>query len=433
MKKCGLFSLVLAIFLSGAAAFLAGCSSDGTATVTIRLGLNDHALLPEKSVIDRALVFLTLARNVSAAPPANITGIDIFISAPDISIRKYSFSPGITEATVEAPAGNNRTFTAVANIDPADPRAVLAYGGSATVDLSPGDDVTVTIRMVTRETKLLIADGNNNRVIQVNDMSGAGWDYYSISTPSDIAFDAKGRIYIASSTDLTRIDNISGAGTAFVVAGQPPRFVAVDLNNDLVYSAINTNLYRHEVSDPNPTPPVFPVTIPNVLSIHGLAVHSDGTLFIACLYDPDLTGPQPQRPVILHYRYDTQAVLGTTYGDPTLLYNITHILLKEPYIYVLHTNAFNVTQIAQFDTGLNFIRVTGSWATDLNTHITPPMTFFFPIRFVAVLNRKITLLDDDYAGAYNHDRVIQFSTLDGGDWSIYGDYGSGAHEFNFYS
>ncbi|HDP80295.1 MAG TPA: hypothetical protein ENN21_05570, partial [Spirochaetes bacterium] len=189
-----LFPLVINIFL---AVMLFGCAVDETARVTINLGLDAHARHEERSVFDRVLAFLSFAGEARAqAAPAKITGIELYVSGPGMAEERHLFSPSTTKISVIAPAGNKRTFLVIARIDPSDPRAVLAYGGSATVSLKGGDDITLNIQMKTYETKLVIPDYNNTRVVQIDDMSGAGWSVFETGSnyPSDVTVDGQGRI-----------------------------------------------------------------------------------------------------------------------------------------------------------------------------------------------------------------------------------------------
>ena len=46
---------------------------------------------------------------------------------------------------------------------------------NVTVDLVAGEDQDVPVAMSLSETKLLIPDGSNNRLVQIDDLNGSGW------------------------------------------------------------------------------------------------------------------------------------------------------------------------------------------------------------------------------------------------------------------
>lgn len=103
-----------------------------------------------------------------------------------------------------------------------------------------------------RRTVILVADAGNDRIVQMDDFSGAGWTSFvyprtntSLIAPTSVAVDSKGRIYASNLADdnISRMDDITGKG--FVSFGRlglgvgefnEPFGIAVD-NQDRIYVA----------------------------------------------------------------------------------------------------------------------------------------------------------------------------------------------------
>ncbi len=64
--------------------------------------------------------------------------------------------------------------------------------------------------------KIYIADKGNKRIVRIDDMTGKNWITYDTKSqsiePLGVAFDSKGRIYIANSNEIIQIDDMTGKG-----------------------------------------------------------------------------------------------------------------------------------------------------------------------------------------------------------------------------
>jgi hypothetical protein len=128
------------------------CSYENTATVTIDTGIRKQAQL---SLFDKVLAFFSLAQPLKADPPPqnyNFDALELNVTASDMSTitRRYAIEElynNYGKITLEVPAGNQRLFTVIAGNSEGEEIYNRIYGGIATVDLSPGQNVNLDIEM----------------------------------------------------------------------------------------------------------------------------------------------------------------------------------------------------------------------------------------------------------------------------------------------
>ena len=138
------------------------CSYENTATVTIDTGIRKQAQL---SLFDKVLAFFSLAQPLKADPPPqnyNFDALELNVTASDMSTitRRYAIEElynNYGKITLEVPAGNQRLFTVIAGNSEGEEIYNRIYGGIATVDLSPGQNVDLDIKM---GELFYISDGN---------------------------------------------------------------------------------------------------------------------------------------------------------------------------------------------------------------------------------------------------------------------------------
>ncbi|MGB4269348.1 MAG: hypothetical protein WBK20_09220 [Spirochaetota bacterium] len=131
--------LIIAILFAA----LISCSYENTATVTIDTGIRQQAQL---SIWDTILAWITFSKPAKADPVPGQLGIEsvlVKVSASDMQTIEQDIPLNTGKITLEVPAGSQRTFEVVAKDD--DYRRI--YGGITTVDLSPGQQVTLNIEM----------------------------------------------------------------------------------------------------------------------------------------------------------------------------------------------------------------------------------------------------------------------------------------------
>ncbi len=396
------------------------CSTDTPARVTINLGLpgNEYSI-KEKSVIDHILDFFSTPAFAQTAP-SNITLITLNISAADMTTINQTYPAGTSSITISVPPGDNRLFALTATIDPADPGAVLSYEGSAQTNLSPGETVDLPVSMVVGETKLVIPDYYNYRVVQINNMTGAGWSemggtiipgFSSYFLPSDIAFDSTGRIYIALNHSgsagpprVIRVDNISSTVADVIISDSGPmnvNSIALDRNNNIFYYANSSSLYSSNLDGTNQTLFSTPFT-----NIRGVAVDNDGMVYVA------------HENQVSKFNPGTDSIIGTPY---TVLNESSDVLVKSSALYAADSTLLT-GKIIQLDLNLNLqAELPDSASNDM----------YGPRRFVAILNEKITFIDEE-GGTNNADKLVSMDNISGDNWETYGTYGSGTGQFQFY-
>ncbi len=91
----------------------------------------------------RVIINLNNTGSRSTRAPSNVRSLTLFVTAPDISARTYSFSTGVDRMTVSLPPGKSRIFSLYAF----DPTGEVVYYGQISADLQPGK-TNLTINML---------------------------------------------------------------------------------------------------------------------------------------------------------------------------------------------------------------------------------------------------------------------------------------------
>ncbi len=400
------------------------CSTEDTARVTIKTGLSIQKQTTQMSIPDRIMsIFST--ELFAAEPPSNISSLTLSITGPGMEDINYTSQP-VSEIKLDVPAGADRKFTLSAST----PSATLR--GEATVDLQSGEIKTISIDMLIYETRIILPDRNNNRIIQIDDIDGTGWKelnhtpFSAIGLPNasqfvpyDTCFDNRGRIYIANNGFSTgediiiRINDFDNPGAEVFAtgSGSGPVSVAVNKKTDYVYFATTTALYRkHTDSAASAEPISFTATSPN---IKGITLDNDGFVYMA-LYTS--SGNQ-----IL--KINTELASGnTTVLVGSGLSTAWDVLFRDSYLYVANQSAVAATEN-------KVLRYTLSGESSGFLHQPPDSSDSLagPRRFVAILNRRFWLIDHAESGPPK--RLLSFNDFSGEDWQSY----NGESPFLFYS
>jgi hypothetical protein len=112
------------------------------------------------------------------------------------------------------------------------------------------------------------------------------------------------------------------------------------------------------------------------------------------------------------------------------LNNPWDVLFKSPYVYVANENGASNYKIIRLNKDLTSPVGYGQDAGDTGTPDTTPGQFYGPRRFVAILNRKITIIDDH--NNQNLDKLVSMDDITGAGWGTLPASGDGQSLFSFY-
>ncbi|HPG48941.1 MAG TPA: hypothetical protein PLL11_00050 [Spirochaetota bacterium] len=459
MKK--IFNLVMAIFMLAGMSLLS-CADDesrpslaGDATVIINLGLPPEYETVNASIIDRVLRFFT--RDAVAAPaPAAFGNISIRVTGNGIgSIAKDFPSTGVISMTV--PGGGPRTFEVTAIIAPGDPSAIFSFYGSTIANVPSGGTVNIPILMSLNETKLLVPDRRNNRLVLLDNLSLAGWNT-TITTselgaitggfyPHDIDYDSRGRIYIAnwvsSGTDIIRMDDLNGSNLRQFDINFAGVFnltnvigVAIDRSRDILYCISSTELFKVPLASIENNNMVGVVRLDNPSdaissNLYGIDVDEDGFPYIV----NGLTGNWR----ITKYNPDLSTA-GIMYqlAFPSLNWGYD-IKIEKPYIYVLNSSGAADYQVLKYHIDYESpptatYSLVDHFGTNTTTANLADGMFYGPRKFVGIRNDGLFIINNKETVTCLC-KMIRLGTLPslGSGWSAFGAHGGGAGQFRFYS
>ena len=353
---------------------------------------------------------------------SNTTSLALIVGGPGMSTIYASYPAVTSTISIDVPAGHARTFTLLMN------GLSATLQGVATVDLLPGETKEITLNPTMFASQIIVPDYLNSRLVQISDMSGTGWTTFAPGfQPYDVDFDNQGRIYMSSgsysNTYISRIDDISGANpTPIAFTAGTYRYtyaIAMDNAHDLLYYTDGSNLYRIVVAPAVGAETSFPLSSLSAypsLYITGVAVDSDGFVYLAGTY------------------YTASSIAVILKVDPTLFpssiavvasYSGTlvypwDILVRGDYVYVSDSSG---KQIVRLTRSLGFVDSFSGPASD---------PFLGPERFVAILNKPITVMDEGISTK----RVVSFNDMTGAGWTTYGSLGNstlGPGYFEFFN
>jgi len=391
----------------------------------------------------------SVALSVSMKQPAGaVTSIALVVSGPGMSTIARSLSPTETQATLEVPAGKDRIFTVLVST------RHLTFKGESSVDLLPGQSVAVAVQPTLAATPIIVPDPYDMlRLVQIDDMSGSGWTEISSSNltaagisvptdfrPWDVDFDAHGRVYIANRSDgIVRIDDINAGNPLWFARGSVGTFqawgIAVDRIRGWIYFTNGTVLNRSSVGEPAASPVTIDLSdLPfSEFTLYGLDTDSEGYLYIGA-EDSGVYGvykinpaPPPARASLAASPF-LDGALFTATGTPAYI----DVVVKDPYVYVTNQTGGAGSRILQLTKGLELVEGFGDAAPPLPT-LPGTGDFYGPVRFVAILNKKITVIDEPPFDLSNaDDRLVAFDDMNGLGWVTYGTRGSGTGQFDFF-
>ncbi len=339
---------------------------------------------------------------LSRALGSNITGsIVLTVSGPGMETvtQTYAASSSGTATPITVPSGVARTFTITAQT----PSATLS--GSATVDLSPGETRSIALDPKLSDTRIIVPDYLRNRLVQIDDMTGAGWKAYLGATGAirvqAVDFDNDGWLYVADySTNPLRISDIEPTTIEPIDNNLSTcTSIAVDRTHNYVYYATNISMiYRKALSNLVSPADTLDIMLEGVLDyqVTRMAVDDNGVLYLLLL-GGNLRRYDPSRPV-------GSRITATVGG----LSNPQDVMVKNGFVYVCNTEN---AEILRFTLDLAPVdSFTGPAANPL----------WGPTRFLARQSRGITLLDEHFLSMPNDDRLVHFDDMTGAGFTTYG-------------
>jgi hypothetical protein len=369
---------------------------------------------------------------VAQTAPAAFSSILVRVIGADFGVMEKEFGP-YGAVSLNVPSGSLRQFEVIAYSAPGDPSAALSFRGTAVANLPAGETVSIPVLMGLNETKIVVPDpfGSSPRIVQINDMSGAGW-IAKIGTdigfsaanfyPYDIDFDTRGRIYIANNNGASgydvviRIDNINSTSYTPLGSGSGSGIVTltVDRIRNYVYYATSAALGRCNLDGTNPIEPITLTFGAETMStIRGMDIDANGILYVA-----GSNGLGQGR----IYRFDTsQNIVTNSYT--TNLNTPWDTTVRPPYVYI--ANYGGPSAILQLDMNLQFV---GGYGTIVAVLDTTPGHFYGPERFLAIRNDALIIIDE----GSSLDKLVSIRDITGSNWLTYGSTGEGVGQFRFY-
>lgn len=370
-------------------------------------------------------------------PDASAVGsVTLTVTGPGMDPVEVSYSQLPSVINIAIPEGNDRTFELSVGTGDSYTGPIASYKGTATADIT-SDSAVVTLNMGVDRTKIVIPDAYNYRLVQIDDMSGAGWTTLSWADlgftndyaflPYDVDFDQGGNIlaannyyngvdggiYIISSIDFT---SLSAVPTYYAAldGNAPVTAVAVDRISSRVYGISWGGVYYWD----SPGDYTAEVTVAGTPA--GLAVDDEGNFYVAGSITTTAVFPW-----IVKYSNTLQQLDSYTGGTTGSINDVT-VFNGELYASIGGSGA-QIEMFAADDLAggaLSSFGIPGAPATKGE--------LIDPHNFVAVMNKKIYLVDGtDYSA-----QMVSFDDITGTNWETYGSWdntGDGIGVFKFFS
>lgn len=447
MKRYILIFLIAAVPVT---AGLVSCSDSESrmnsvlnqATVVINLAMPEEHTSVSFSITERIFHFF-IRDAVAQTAPAAFSSIQVRVTGSDLTPIEKNFNPGAA-ISFSVPAGTVRTFEVTAVVAPGDPSAAASFRGTSVANLPAGATVNVPVAMKLHEAKIIVPDYNNARLVILDSMAG-GWAERQYDTcgdacylnPSDIDFDARGRIYVIdrdlndifrfNSTDLDNPLQLNL--TALFGYDYPITALAIDRARNHLYTASGYMLYRTALDGTAPREQL----LAGFTEITGLAVAPDGKLIITGYpgslyrYDPD---------------YDRGAgQWGQIESTATLHINQPmDVIVRNNSIYVANYGGGTDRKILKFP--LDFDTFTapdgyGSAPPSDRSFYGGPGYFYGAQHFISGMKDSLIIIDKGYYIPVQPlvfvDRLISIQDIEGSGWTSFGSSGASTDQFDFYS
>jgi hypothetical protein len=394
-------------------------------------GLNSTMVTPE-------------IRAIGLPDPSIVASVTLKVTGPDMDPVEVSYSIVPSVINLAIPEGNDRTFELTVGTGPAYTGTIATFKGTATADINT-DGAVVTLNMGVGSTKIVVPDYNNNRIVQIDDMSGAGWASATWSdlgftsdtdfNPYDVALDRNGSIYIANNDSGGLYGGIYRYNSIEFTSGipLPPSFycdaseqnapltaVAIDHKNSRVYGIASNIVYYWDLIGLPGAYTEF--KNPMIGPISALAVDIDGNVYIG--------GDDGNSQGWIN-KYDLNGNLGSSASSFLFNDGVSDITILNDEVYATINWGSSGARIEKFDLNtLDHTTAPFSYGT-FSVNPTNAGEFLGPYNFLATMNDKLTMIDY-YNPEVPFARLISFDDILGTGWTEYGSFGIAVGEFVFF-
>ena len=347
---------------------------------------------------------------------------------------------GLKAVLAVVPLGSNITslkptitVSAGATVSPESGEAVDFSAGAVTYTVTAENETTQEYTVNVTGNRLVVPDatyyegveGSGGRIVQINDMTGGGWtardgtdlglSVDSDFIPYDVDYDIYGRIYIANyhgtSGGILRLNSLDDTSPTTIVSdvGLVPAIAVDRVNSRVYYLADKGSGYQINRCDyDGGSGYTFEY---NFYDAYGLAIDEEGMLYVASSPDGgaiDKIDPSGEGSPLLEY-----------WG----LNNAWDVLYKSTYIYA--ADASSPEKVVRLTKDLAYLdELAGKPGGEDDFH--------GPRRFLAVLNKKFYLIDEDENEPETNNRLVSFDDITGSGWKTYQNGDDPFSFFNYY-
>lgn len=343
---------------------------------------------------------------------SDVTEVNVRVTGPGYQ-QNVTVTPSESRLEFFIPPGDDVKFEVEAANQDSATSHVYSWGMTRYADLAEGEETELDFMMGPKDTKILVPDFINGRLVQIDELGGV----YQLSSalipaPEDIAIDNQGKILIANSatTNASEVLRMNAIDTS-----TPEQSTATEFGNGLyaiAFDSLNSYLYYVHSSNSLGRLKIGPTTIGSPEVFDPVPAAGDGIINSAIEVDHQgnvyymvLSSP----PAI--YKYDTtKNTLRTTYSDADFGFGPFDILIKNNHVYVLSGGGTDGKVIVKLTKNLNFVDSFGRIGVN-NT----PGVFLGPTRFLATTKEGIYVTDD----TPDINRIVKFDDVDGSGWEYY--------------
>ncbi|MFO7729569.1 MAG: hypothetical protein R6V86_02280 [Spirochaetia bacterium] len=367
---------------------------------------------------------------------SDVTEVNVRVTGQDYQ-RNVTVTPSDNRLEFFLPPGDDVKFEVEAANNNVGDSPVYSWGMTRYADLVEGKETELAFTMGPKDTKILVPDKINDRIVQINsldiseDVNSLGADQWQETNafydPSDTALDNQGRIWVSynyiEATNIDMFENITVAEPSYTSGVIGTAIVFDRMNSYLYYISGSSTIGRFKVtSDISEigTPETFDLGLESdvaTISTFGIAVDSEGVLYFA-------GGNQLEQNTI--FKYDPERNAGNrivsmyTNSDILGYFAYMDLLVKNNHLYLTNPNGSSGNVIMKFTRDLQFVGSFGR-VIDLSSETADqPGEFYGPTRFLATTTNEIYVTDDADNFSFEHlNRIIRFKDINGTNWKAY--------------